>query len=103
MFESAAVLNLAQALFAFLVCIIGFLIRESLTAQKAMNEKMALKLDEILTQVNATNGRVGKLEVRADNTDRNVTRVDATLTGWAKDISARMNKFIDRHHGGHEE
>jgi len=100
MFEAALLWNIAQGVFTLLVLIIGWLIRDALTLQKSMHEKMAAKLDLILVQVNATNGRVGKLEVRADHVERGVVRVDHSLTTWAKDVTERVNTFIDRHNGG---
>lgn len=76
--NQAPLLEYFQGIVAFLLVIIGFLLRNLLSDIKE-------KLRNILVQVNLTNGRVGVLENQVNNNKAAISQM------WE-----RLNHYIDR-------
>ena len=99
MFEWAVVFNGIERVFIVLATIAGWLIRRSLQHREQMDKKIEAKLDAILVQVNATNGRVIALEEWRRNHVKGVDELHKDLKASLASLWARVNNFIDGHNG----
>lgn len=102
MMEWALWMNGLEKVFVFAVAIIGFLIRRALSQQADVNMRSEAKIDEILQQVRATNGRVGRLEEWKQNHTRETDGIHSGMRDQLKGLWERLNNHLDgTNNGGH--
>ncbi|MDR4483838.1 MAG: hypothetical protein R3B95_11600 [Nitrospirales bacterium] len=97
--EWAVIAQVAQYLFMVLVTIVAFFIKRAMSRQDEFNEKLATKIDDILIQVHATNGKVIVLEEWKRNHTKEVDSVHLGLRESMANLWSRLNSFIDGHNG----
>lgn len=95
MFEWALVLNGIERVFIVLATVAGWMIRRSLQRREELDKKIEAKLDAILIQVNATNGRVIVLEEWKRNHTKGVDELHKDIKLSLADLWYRLNGFID--------
>lgn len=99
MTEWALWFNGIEKLFVFAVAIIGYLIRRALSQQAATNDRLELKINAILQQVLATNGRVGRLEEWKSNHMQETDRMHSGIREQIHSLWERLNRYIDGGNG----
>lgn len=99
MFEWALVFNGIERVFIVLATVAGWMIRRSLKRREELDQKIEAKLDAILVQVNATNGRVIVLEEWKRNHTKGVDDLHKDLKASLAGLWDRLNNFIDGHNG----
>jgi hypothetical protein len=97
--EWAAIGQVAQYVFMVLVAITAFFIKRALARQDEFNTKLATKIDDILRQVHATNGRLIAVEEWKRNHTKGVDELHKDLRSSLADLWTRLNSFIDGHNG----
>lgn len=98
MFEWALIFNGIERVFIVLATIAGWMIRRSLQRREEIDKKIESKLDAILVQVNATNGRVIALEEWKRNHTKGVDELHKDLRSSLADLWTRLNSYIDGRH-----
>ena len=94
MMEWAVLYNGLEKAFMLAVGIIGYLIRSSLKQQAQTNERVERVLQEILVQVNKTNGRVGVIEEWKRNHEKSVDGIHLGFREWLTNLSTQVNELI---------